>query len=150
MSTALQLQTKHAWNGMLRWSNLLAEPFAANIHGLVPSCAPTRSFVAGDEDAQVAEPAKQALACLGQHVQPQTWMPLALEPLLLPGTPQAALSAALTSLAALLNGEPTRAAWIHTIFPSCVSVCSIIWLVCVAPPAASKRCDGLKPAGHHT
>ena len=60
----------------------------------------------------MAEPAQQALACLGQHLPVASWMPLALEPILVPGTPQASVQSALLCLSALLTG-----ALLH--FPCC-------------------------------
>ena len=57
----------------------------------------------------MAQPARASLACLGAAASPVLWMPLALEPLRAPEAPLPALSAALTSLIALLSGEP----WPH-------------------------------------
>ena len=51
----------------------------------------------------MASPAQQALGCLGRSLPCAAWMPLALEPLALPGSPLQALCAALTALAALLS-----------------------------------------------
>ena len=59
---------------------------------------------AGEADGQVAQPARASLACLGAAAAPALWMPLALEPLTAPDTPQAAMCTAAIALAALLSG----------------------------------------------